>query len=302
MAVFSTALASQPIVLDGGFATELESRGHDLRDQLWSARLLRDDPQAIVDVHRTYFEAGAEVAITASYHASVQNFGQSGIDPAEALRLIRSSVALARQAREEAGRGGFVAGSVGPYGVVWANGSEYTGDYSRASDEEIAQTQRSRIAALVAAGADVIAIETIPNGREAAIVGDLLAEFPTTEAYISFCCTSDHSLSDGTPIEDATRSATRSGRVVAVGVNCTPPTHVEPLLRIMRGATDLPLVVYPNWGRVWNSETYTWSGVGVESFASDLVERWLALGARAIGGCCGIGPRAIAGLARMIHA
>ena len=297
MSSFSAVLDTRPLILDGGFATELEARGHDLRDDLWSARLLRDDPQAIVDVHRAYFAAGADVAITASYHATVEGFARFGIAEDEAKSLIRASVELARQALDEAGRGGLVAGSVGPYGVVWANGSEYRGDYSEASDDEIARTQRTRMVELVAAGADLLAIETIPNGREAAIVGELLEEFPDTEAFISFCCTSDHALSDGTAIADAVRAATRSGRAVAVGVNCTPPQHIDALLAAMRTATDLPLVVYPNWGRVWDADTYTWSGAGVDAFAPELVERWQAAGARALGGCCGIGPGAIAQIA-----
>ena len=302
MGSFEKMLATRPLVLDGGFATELEARGHDLRDDLWSARLLRDDPRAIVDVHRAYFEAGADVAITASYHATVEGFARYGIAEDEARSLIRASVGLARQARDEVGGGGLVAGSVGPYGVVWANGSEYRGDYSKAGDDEIAGTQRARMAELVAAGADLLAIETIPNGREAAIVGDLLSEFPGVDAYISFCCTSDHALSDGTPIADAVRSATQSGRAVAIGVNCTPPQHVGILLADMRSATDLPLLVYPNWGRVWDSDSYTWSGAGVDSFAPELVERWRAAGARALGGCCGIGPRAIAQIAAALRA
>lgn len=302
MGSFETLLADRPVVLDGGFATELEARGHDLRDDLWSARLLRDDPQAIVDVHRTYFEAGADVAITSSYHATVEGFARFGIAEDEARSLLRASVELARRARDEVGGGGLVAGSVGPYGVVWANGSEYRGDYSQATDDEIAGTQRSRMAELVAAGADLLAIETIPNGREAGIVGDLLDEFPGVDAYISFCCTSDHALSDGTPIADAVRAATRSGRAVAVGVNCTPPQHVEALLTAMRPVTDLPLLTYPNWGRVWDGDSYTWSGAGVDFFAPELVDRWQAAGARALGGCCGIGPGAVTQLAGALQA
>lgn len=301
MGSFPALLADRPVVLDGGFATELEARGHDLRDDLWSARLLRDDPQAVVDVHRTYFEAGADVAITASYHATVEGFARFGIVEEEARALLRASVELARRARDEAGGSGLVAGSVGPYGVVWANGSEYRGDYSAAGDDEIAATQRTRMAELVAAGADLLAIETIPNGREAAIVGDLLTELPGVDAYISFCCTSDHALSDGTPIADAVRAATRSGRAVAVGVNCTPPQHVEALLTAMRTVTDLPLLTYPNWGRVWDGDTYTWSGAGVDSFAPELVHRWQAAGARALGGCCGIGPGAVTQVAAALR-
>ena len=294
----SSLLAAGDVVLDGGFATELEARGHDLRDSLWSARVLRDDPQAIEDVHAAYFEAGAQVAITSSYQATFEGFAERGIERAEAARLLRLSVELARRARDRAGSGGLVVGSVGPYCVVWADGGEYTGDYARASDDEIATTQRARIAELVAAGADAIALETIPNAREAAILAELLAEFPGVEAWLSFCCRDGEHLSDGSRVDDAIRAAARRGTVTAFGINCTPPQHVDSLLGLARRATDLPLVVYPNHGRAWNEATYTWSGVGVDRFPPELVARWRGLGAQAIGGCCGIGPAAIAELAR----
>ena len=297
MRSLSSVLAERDLVLDGGLATELEARGHDLRDTLWSARLLRDDPRAIEDVHVSYFAAGADVAITASYHATLEGFEAVGIDREEGRRLLRLSVELAQRARERAGGKGIVAGSVGPYGVVFANGCEYTGDYARTPDDRIAQTQRERISELGGAGADVVAIETVPNGREAAVVGELLAEFPEIEAWVSFCCLDGERLSDGTPIGNAIRAAGRTGRVAAFGVNCTAPQHVDSLLVAARQATDLPLVVYPNAGRVWDGDTYTWSGAGVERFAPELVARWRGLGARAIGGCCGIGPAAIAEIA-----
>ena len=191
-----------------------------------------------------------------------------------------------------------MAGSVGPYAVVFADGTEYTGDYRGTPDDVIAESQRRRMAELIAAGADLLAVETIPNGREAAIFAELLAEVPDVEAFVSFCCRDGESLSDGTAIGDAIRSAGRTGRVAAFGVNCTPPQYVESLLEAARRATDLPLLVYPNWGRVWDGDTYTWRGDGVDRFPPELVESWRRLGARAIGGCCGIGPAAIAELAR----
>lgn len=287
----SSLLARGDAVLDGGFATELEARGHDLRDPLWSARVLRDDPHAVEDVHAAYFEAGADVATTASYQATFERLGD------DAGRCLRLSVELARRARERTGGDGLVVGSVGPYCVVWANGAEYTGDYGAASDEQIAATQRARVTELVAAGADAIAFETIPNAREAVVLAELLAEFPEVEAWLSFCCRDGTSLSDGTPIDEAIRAAARPGTVTAFGVNCTPPEHVDALLARARDATDLPLVVYPNHGRAWDEASYTWSGVGVDRFPATLVARWRALGASAVGGCCGIGPAAIAELA-----
>ena len=300
MRSLSDALAERDVVLDGGLATELEAKGHDLRDALWSARLLRDDPQAIEDVHVAYFEAGADVAITASYHATLPGYEAAGIDREEGKRLLRRSVELAQRARERTGGRGLVAGSVGPYGVVFANGCEYTGDYVDTPDDRIAAVQRERIQELVAAGADLLAIETVPNGREAGIVGELLTEFPETEAWVSFCCRDGERLSDGTLIGDAIRAAGRTGRVAAFGVNCTAPEHVESLLSRARAATDLPLVVYPNSGRAWDGATYTWSGAGVDRFSPELVARWRGLGARGIGGCCGIGPAGISEIAASV--
>ena len=297
VAGFADAIERGVVVLDGGLATQLEAQGHDLRDSLWSARLLRDEPAEIVAAHRAFFDVGADVAITASYHASYTGFGKLGIDQEEATRLLALSVELARRA-QPVDRATFVAGSVGLYGVVWADGTEYTGDYGRATDNEIAEEQRRRIRALVDARPDLLAIETIPSGREAVILGELLTEQPDTEAWVTFCCRDDHHLSDGTPITDAVRAVTRTGRVVAVGVNCTPPQYVESLLYDARSVADVPLVCYPNWGRVWDGATYEWvEGTGVVEFAPDLLDRWLTAGARVIGGCCGIGPEGIAGVA-----
>jgi len=300
MSTFSEALAEGIVVLDGSLATELEAHGHDLRDELWSARLLRDDPAAVVAAHRAYFDAGAEVAITASYHASYAGFDRAGFTEQETAALLARSVELAREAQPE-GRRSFVAASVGPFGVVWANGSEYTGDYAAATDETVATEQRARIAAVAAASPDLLAIETIPSGREAAVLGELLTELDV-EAWVTFCCRDGAHLSDGTPLDDAIRAVTRTGRPAAVGVNCTPPHHIASLLDRARGSTDLPLVVYPNWGRVWDGDTYEWHGAGSDGFSHELLDDWRSRGAVAIGGCCGIGPAAIAAVAAWAHA
>ena len=109
----------------------LEDRGHDLSDALWSARLLKDAPAEIAAVHRAYYEAGAMVATTASYQASVVGFERAGVPRSEAERLIASSVRIARDVRDSFtdGRRRLVAASVGPYGAMLADGSEYRGRY-----------------------------------------------------------------------------------------------------------------------------------------------------------------------------
>ena len=125
----ATALAAAPVVLDGGLATELERRGHDLSSDLWSARLLTDDPAEIVAAHSSFLAAGARIATTASYQASFDGFAAAGIDAAGTRRLLRRSVELAREAVDASPSGAWVAASVGPYGAARADGSEYTGAY-----------------------------------------------------------------------------------------------------------------------------------------------------------------------------
>jgi homocysteine S-methyltransferase len=294
-------LAHGTLVLDGGLATELEARGHDLADRLWSARLLRDAPDAIEAVHRVFFEAGADVAITASYHATYEGFAAEGISHEETTRLLGLSVELARRARDAVRPDGLVAASVGPYGVLFANGTEYTGDYRGVADADFATLHRPRIAALLAAGPDLLALETIPALREVSALAELLDEFPGVDAWMTFCCRDGERLSDGTPVEEAARAAAASGRVAAIGVNCTPPQHIDALLERAGGASGLPLIVYPNSGRAWDPERYAWAGGGVEGFPPAQVAGWRARGARAIGGCCGIGPEAIAGVAAAVR-
>src|SRR5438270_8237453 len=111
------ALARGPVVLDGGLATELEARGHDLGSALWSARLLRDDPSAIAACHAAFAAAGAQVVMTASYQATIEGFAAAGIDPPETRALIARSVELARRSAPTV----WVAGSVGPYGAFLAD-------------------------------------------------------------------------------------------------------------------------------------------------------------------------------------
>lgn len=113
------------ILLDGAMATELEARGCNLADSLWSAKVLVDNPELIREVHLDYFRAGAQVAITASYQATPAGFAARGLDEAQSKALIGKSVELARKAREaylaENQQAGalLVAGSVGPYGAFW---------------------------------------------------------------------------------------------------------------------------------------------------------------------------------------
>jgi homocysteine S-methyltransferase len=272
-----------PVLLDGGLATELEARGHDLSDARWSARLLEDDPEAIVAVHRAYLAAGARVLITASYQAT---------EPA----LLRRSVELARAAGPDA----VVAASVGPYGAILAGGQEYTGDYGAASVADVEAFHERRLRVLLEAGPDCVACETIPRADEAAALARVLDRLDAPPAWISFACRDGARTAHGEPIEEAVAAATASPRVVAVGVNCTAPEHVGALLERMRAATALPLVAYPNSGRAWDAEARRWSEPGAGELPGAAVRAWVGAGARLVGGCCGVGPDAIRALGRTL--
>jgi homocysteine S-methyltransferase len=295
-------LAAGPAAIDGGLASELEARGHDLTGTLWSARLLRDDPAAVRDVHRAYFAAGATVGISASYQASRSGFARHGLDAGEADRLLALSVELVRAAREEAAAGGavhpmLVAASVGPYGATLHDGSEYRGRYGVAHTD-LVDFHVERLRVLLDAGPDLLAIETVPDVDEArAIVEALVVVGCEVPAWLSFSCADAATTCAGQPIEDAVALVADAG-LAAVGVNCTAPEHVGGLVgRIRTAQPDLPVVVYPNAGRVWDGEASVWLGDGTDLLPEPAVRDWFDTGAVLVGGCCGLGPAAVRSIA-----
>ena len=298
MEAFANRLESgEAIVLDGGLSTELERRGADLRDPLWSAKVLVEDPDLLRTAHLAYFEAGAEVAITASYQASFEGFAARGLDESAAAGLMLRSVDLAREARDRHGRG-FVAASVGPYGAVLGDGAEYTGNYPVGA-RELGIFHGRRLEVLDAAGADVLAVETIPSIVEASALVRLLDRC-ATPAWVSLTCRDGTSLRDGTPFVEAVSIVAASDHVLAVGVNCTAPQHVGPLVEVARSVGGKPVVVYPNRGAAWDPERKAWSGPFATDDLAAHVTSWVASGARLVGGCCGIGPEDVAAIAREV--
>ena len=293
------------VVLDGGLATELEAQGFDLSDRLWSARLLLTEPNAIEAVHLAYFRAGARVATTASYQASVEGFIAAGHDREAALAAIGRSVAVAQRARDTvAGESGvaasdlLVAGSVGPYGAMLADGSEYRGDYDP-GPQALAEFHRPRIDALLEAGVDLLAFETIPTVREADVLVGLLDEFQT-RAWLSYQCRDGASTAAGEPIAEAMALGSHP-RIVAVGVNCTSPRYLPALLEAASAAAARPLVAYPNGGDRWDATARRWvSDFGGGAYDPVTVASWTAFGATWLGGCCGTRPSDIATLAAIL--
>jgi homocysteine S-methyltransferase len=297
------------LVIDGALATELERRGCDLKDDLWSAKILLEQPEKIKQVHYDYFKAGADCAITASYQATVEGLMTRGLNEEEALNLIQKSVKLAIEARDEfwtdeknrVGRSKpFIAASVGPYGAYLADGSEYRGDYGL-SESQLMEFHRPRMQALIAADADILACETIPSLIEAQALVKLLEEFHSIEAWISFSCRDETHVSEGQRLEDCVRLVAGSPFVAAVGVNCTSPKFIPSLIHEAKKATSKPILVYPNSGESYDASRNDWDGHPVYESFGDEAREWFRAGARLIGGCCRTTPediRAIANWAR----
>jgi len=286
------------LVLDGGLATELERRGADLRDPLWSAKVLVEDPELIREVHTAYFSVGADLAISASYQASFEGLARRGFDRDGAAGLMRRSVELAREAAEAFdGEGRLVAASVGPYGAVLGNGAEYTGDYDK-GEEELVGFHLPRLEALAEAGPDLFAVETIPSIVEARALVRALERVPEVPAWVSFSCRDGAHTCDGTPFEEAVRTASSAPSVVAVGLNCTSPLHATSLVEIAASATPHPVVCYPNRGAFWDPVRKAWVDPPRQD-ARPLLRpaEWREAGASLIGGCCGTTPEDIARMA-----
>ncbi|WP_438484521.1 homocysteine S-methyltransferase [Streptomyces sp. S186] len=294
---FAQVLAAGPVVLDGGLSNQLEAQGHDLSDALWSARLLAEEPEAVVRAHQTYYEAGAQVAITSSYQATFEGFARRGTGPEETAGLLRRSVELAREAAARARAGGVtgplhVAASAGPYGAMLADGSEYRGRYGL-SVEALERFHRPRLEVLAAARPDVLALETVPDADEARALLRAVRGLGVP-AYLSYSIAGDRTRA-GQPLAEAFALAADADEVIAVGVNCCTPDDADRAVALAARVTGKPVVVYPNSGESWDATARAWRGS--PAFTADRVAGWVAAGARLIGGCCRVGPDAIAELA-----
>lgn len=274
-------------LIDGGLSTALEQLGYANQGLLWTARWVVERPEVITRAHRSFVEAGAEIVISASYQASVAGFQSLGCSASRARQHLAETTALAR-----ASGAARVAASLGPYGAILADGSEYHGRY-QADWQTIRRFHRERIEVLADSGPDLFAIETIPSRAEAEIILDELEGRP---AWLAFSCRDSAHLCSGEPISEVV-GVLAGASLIGVGINCTAPEHVDGLLERLRPVTNLPLVVYPNRGGQWDPQRDCWVGAGAE--ATPRAAGWVEGGARFLGGCCGVGPDGIRALARL---
>ena len=285
-------------VIDGGLSTALELLGADISGPLWTAQTVIDDPALLERAHRSFVEAGADIIATASYQCGTKQFEAIGLSSKEARDALASTTTIARRAVE--GTSVAVAASVGPFGASLANGSEYNGRYG-VEWQQVEDYHREKLAILVDSGADLIAIETIPLADEALLIAEILEELGAPPAWFSFGFADETQTYGLDAVDKAVLSIAGYADLVAIGLNCTHPRYVDSLLASMSElVSGIPLIVYPNHGREWDAVARCWTGDSISISSVETVRRWVDLGARFIGGCCGIGPEDIAHLGNLV--
>lgn len=290
-------------VLDGGFSTQLSCHVGCSADgdPLWSSRFLQTHPQQVLNTHLDFLRAGADIISTNTYQASIEGFEKYlGVTAEEGIGLIRSAVSLAKSARDiyldECRETGLpkhipqIAGSIGPYGAYLHDGSEYDGNYIERTPVRIMREwHRPKMRALVEAGVDLLAIETIPCQKEAEMLMELLKDFPRVKAWLSFSVKDGFSLAHGENFRAAVKKCwdLNSNQLLAVGINCCSPKIVADLLKGINDdrSAPIPFVTYPNSGEKYDP-AIGWIERDKCEPLDSFVHNWLSLGVRYVGGCC----------------
>lgn len=304
IAQWKELIGSRSFVLDGGMATSLEAAGYDLSGSLWSAQLLLDNPQAIQQVHLNHALAGADILTSSAYQISEQGFVAVGRTREDAVEAINTSTRIARAAAQEClnatGRTVFVAASVGPYGAVLADGSEYRGDYN-ISREDLRNFHKQRLLDIVATQPDLLAFETVPSAMELSVINELMSnDFAGIPAWVSVSAQDQLRISDGTHIADAFELL-KAQSIIAMGINCTKPEYIAELLQHSSDVDpDRARIVYSNAGRTWDAVNRAWLDEARETLPDSTIAEWHHQGARFIGGCCGLGEPHITSVAKLI--
>ncbi|MEO1261859.1 MAG: homocysteine S-methyltransferase [Bacteroidota bacterium] len=299
MNILDSRLSKFPfLILDGGLATELERKGANLNDSLWSAKVLLENPSLIRETHLDYLQAGADIICTATYQASIKGFMHKGLSPVKAASLIALSVQLAKDAKAEflANQSNvsepLIAGSIGPYGAYLADGSEYTGDYDISKDE-LKKFHQPRIEILIKQGVDLLLFETFPNLSEIEAVNELLTELYGHPTLISVSCKNSQQIADGHSLRDTYEVLVENKYILALGINCLHPQLATDVLENFSIDTKKALMVYPNNGNTWDAANKCWLNTGSEVEMTNHWNSWLKNNVKIIGGCCNTNPRFI---------
>jgi S-methylmethionine-dependent homocysteine/selenocysteine methylase len=310
------------LVLDGAMGTELLRRGVDTGLPLWSARALMTHPEAVLQIHREYAEAGADILTANTFRTTPRTFRKAGFserpleggsvgrashssrspedrspagrltaDTSEALTAL--AVALARKVADEtAGRTVLVAGSIAPVEDC------YRPDLVP-SDEELQAEHELHAARLARAGVDFILLETMGTIREA-VIALAAARETGNEVIVSFICKEDGRLFGGEPLGDGVRAVARL-KPTMLALNCVPVNQVDAAIDALKAAWPGPWAVYANAGRPEDLDSGVITTVVSPDEYAVYAKRWLSAGARIVGGCCGTTPEHISAVRSLLQ-
>ncbi|ODV63980.1 Homocysteine S-methyltransferase [Ascoidea rubescens DSM 1968] len=324
---------SDVLFFDGAMGTELEKRGVDVSNPLWSTIALLNNPSTIKEIHMDYLKSGSNILITSTYQTSIRGLIQydklyfsvkQNCDD-----VINKSVELANNAKIEYLQNQiqnqiqnqktikplFIAGSIGPYGAFLSDGSEYTGNYGDISIGELKKFHYERLKLLILnKNCDFLILETMPNFLEIKVLTELIEvdlkqKLSVNKPYILSVSIKDpYHLADGTSISLVTdylnnKNFFDDGNLISIGSNCLPLKNSVSFIKNLKNAIPdgFPISIYPNSGEIYDGVKKSWSPdseiLGKEKLdqykLENISKTWVTNGARIIGGCCRVGPQDI---------
>jgi homocysteine S-methyltransferase len=285
---FKEKLLSQITIFDGAMGTEIYKKNFFVNTCF--DELCLTAPKVISQIHKEYFEAGADVLTTNTFGANSNKLARFGLG--DKVREI--NMAGVRLARESGNENTLIAGSVGPIGKIHHHGNH--------SPEHIVETLAEQIAALEEGGADFIIFETLPSMADAEFAFTAINKNSKLPYILSFTLDENSESLKGEPIQSLLNVFRTGGRKpAAIGLNCgAGPEGMLSSVERFANLTDLPIIVQPNAGMPKNVEGRLIYMASPEYFTTYAI-RFVNLGVRGIGGCCGTSPEHIRDISRSIR-
>lgn len=284
---------SSPLILDGAMGTELTRRGLDLHLPLWSAEAVLNHPDVVLQIHRDYLSAGADILTAATFRTESYTFLKAGCSTSSAHAACKNAVALCRHAITDLNpqRPILVAGSIAPLEDCYH--PELT-----PPPEIIAEYQKERIGWLVEAGVDLLLLETMNNRREVLITAEIACSTGLPVITSLLLRDADH-LRDGTPVKTILAELLQFA-IVSIGINCVHHSIISRFLSLYAMQFPYPYTIYPNKDYYIDGQ---WSADNdfTPAIFPRIAAEWFSFGAKIIGGCCGTTPDYIAALGRHFH-
>jgi S-methylmethionine-dependent homocysteine/selenocysteine methylase len=281
------------IVLNGGMGTELQRRGYQTKLPLWSASANIDAPELVEQIHKDYYNAGADICITNTFRTTPRAFSKAS-RASEVYTAHKRALEAAHSAKNSIkGREVFIGGSFAPLEDCYEpsfvpNATELAHEHG-----QLAQW-------LADDGVDFLLAETINALTEAKAMASA-AEATGLPYIVSFVVDPDAKLLDGTLILDAIKE-TNGNNCIGFGINCRPIDVLDSAYSKLASYKG-NLSLYPNGiGRPHDDLGWRFDNNedSIEKFVSTAL-RWKNNGAKMIGGCCGTTPDYISALAEAIY-